>query len=95
MTRAEAAIKAGYRVYDTDLPQGWWDTMHAYLKEVGAEVTNPISHFVWVYEDKHGSCGLFGIPGPLTDVGRRALEGLDRRDECEHVVSPSLSGVHE
>ena len=97
MTKSEAAEKAGYKEYDTSLPQGWWNSMHAHLKDIdiGAECTNPSAHFVWVYENKNGSCGPWGIPGPLTPVGKRALRMLDEMDEREHIPSPSLSGVCE
>ena len=92
-TKSEVARRLGYKVYDNSLPQEWFEQMISLLKEIGAEVTNPQSHFVWVFEDKHGKY-LFGLPGPLTSIGRRALRMKEKHEDKEP-VSPSLSGLHE
>ena len=93
-TKSEIARRLGYKVYDTSLPQEWFMEMISWLKEIGAEVINPSSHFVWVYEDKHGKY-VFGLPGPLTSIGRDVLKLVDKMEDKEEPVSPSLSGLHE
>ena len=87
-TKSEIARRLGYKVYDTSLPHEWFMQMMSWLKEIDAEVTNPSAHFVWVYEDKHGR-SVFGMPGPLTSVGRTALRMKDKYEE--QPVSPALA----
>lgn len=72
-TRSEVAMRLGYSSYDLSLPQRFFDSMLKILRNMGVDVINPIAHFVWVYSDKNGSY-TFGIPGPLTEVGRKAVE---------------------
>lgn len=72
-TRSEVAMRLGYSSYDLSLPQRFFDSIMQILTLMGAKVTHPWAHFVWVYEDKNGSY-TFGIPGPLTEVGRKAVE---------------------
>ena len=72
-TRGEAAMRLGYGSYDTSLPQRFFDTMMEILRNMGVDVINPSAHFVWGYSDKNGSY-TFGIPGPLTETGKRGLE---------------------
>lgn len=85
----------GYKEVDTALPQGWFNMILAELKEAGAENPHPWAHFVWVYKDKHGSTGCWGVPGPITRFGRDLLKALDIRDGRLEPVSRSLSGMHE
>jgi hypothetical protein len=92
--KSEIARRLGYKVYDNALPQEWWNKMHSWLKEVNAEVTNPSAHYVWLYQDKTGSCGLMGVPGPVTSQGRNLLKLVEKWEDQEP-VSPSLSGLHE
>jgi len=72
-TKTEAAMRLGYETYDLSLPQRFFDTMMKILRNMGVDVINPSAHFVWVYEDKDGSY-TFGVPGPLTEIGKRGLE---------------------
>ena len=89
------AKRLGYKSFDYALPQPFFDRVLRQLIEDEAECTHPYGHFVWVYEDKTGSCGLGGLPGPLTSVGRNMIRAWDKRDEQMEPVSPSLSGLHE
>lgn len=78
-TKAETAARLGYKEYDYNMPQSFADDITVILKDMGAEVTHPLAHFVWVYES--GCCAHIvsdtkyhmGIPGPLTQDGVEAV----------------------
>lgn len=93
-TKSEVARRLGYKVYDHALPHMWFNKMAHWLKATGQKVDNPSAHYVWVYEDKHGKY-VFGLPGPLTSIGRDVLKLVDKMEDKEEPVSPSLSGLHE
>ena len=66
MTVQETAEEMGLKVFDTALPQPWFDSI---LKRFGL---NPSGHFVWSYDD----AGVYGKPVALTSWGTKVLMEL-------------------
>jgi hypothetical protein len=71
MTKDKICRMLGYKTYDTALPQSFFDDV-----QDGMRGEHPWVHFVWVYEDKNGSCGIGGVAGPLTSKARNWLESI-------------------
>jgi hypothetical protein len=62
MTKEEACKLLGIKIYDTALPQSWFDVMNQIF---GGSSVDVLPNFVWSYDDAI----LMGAPRPLTDMG--------------------------
>jgi hypothetical protein len=76
MNKAEACKMFGIEVYDTALPQEWFDFMSGIFPDV-------LAHFVWSYDESR----IFGAPRPLTEIGCSMLITYNERRGSRYKVN--------
>jgi hypothetical protein len=63
----DATQQRGIKVYDTALPQSWYDAVYQRLR------VNPSGHVVWCYDEPYG---MIGIPRAVDAEGDVILGAL-------------------
>jgi hypothetical protein len=79
MTKAEACKMFGVEVYDTALPQQWFDEMNG----IFGPDSDILSHFVWSYDESR----IIGAPRPLTEAGCSMLITYNERRGTRYKVA--------
>jgi len=69
MNKQDACSILGIVVFDTALPQGFFDEL------TSVTPSHPLGHFVWSYDDST----LLGAPRPLTQKGVEILKAYNER----------------